>query len=113
MINEARKLDLSDKFIQMGKALITEGGTTNDYTVSQSGTIMILMASLVLNDEDMFLFSELVAMFSSKKILESMEQNGFNVAENINKYLKNDNDKPKTKKKRGKKSDDINEKDEE
>jgi hypothetical protein len=33
-----------------------------------------MLSSLVLNDEDMFLFGEICAMFSAKKVLEDMER---------------------------------------
>ena len=73
MQNETRRLELSDKLKQMGHALLKEGTTNNDFTVAQSGTIMILTSTLLLSDEDMFIFSELCSMFSAKKILDEQE----------------------------------------
>ena len=73
MQNETRRLELSDKLNQMGTALLTEGTNDSDYTVAQSGTLMMLVSGLILNDEDMFIFSELCAMFSAKKILDEEE----------------------------------------
>lgn len=73
MQNEKRRFELSDKLKQMGKALLNEGSNDKDYTVAQSGTIMLLVSSLILSDEDMFIFSELCAMFSAKKILDEEE----------------------------------------
>ena len=74
MQNETRRLELSDKLKQMGKALLNEGSNDKDFTVAQSGTIMLLISTLIMNDEDMFIFSELCAMFSAKKILDEEEQ---------------------------------------
>ena len=67
MENEARKIELSGKLLQMGRSLIDEGKNLDDYTISQSGSIMIFIGSLLLSDEDMFIFSEICAMFSAKK----------------------------------------------
>ena len=73
MRNENRRLELSGKLMQMGHSLIEEGNSLADYTVTQSGTIMILISSLLLSDEDMFMFSEICSMFSAKKILDAAE----------------------------------------
>jgi hypothetical protein len=73
MENEARKLELSTKMLHMGKSLIQEGHTLEDYTISQSGSIMLLVSSLLLSNEDMFMFSEICSMFSAKKILDANE----------------------------------------
>lgn len=70
MENETRRTELSGKIKQMGQALINEGTGGKDYTVAQSGTIMLLISKLIVNDEDMFIFSELCAMFAAKRILE-------------------------------------------
>lgn len=91
MENENRHLELSNKFLQMGQALINEGINNNDYIISQSGTIMILVASLMVNEQDMFIFSELCAMFSSKKILDAQEGLGQLEQDMFLKLLKNKN----------------------
>jgi len=70
MENETRRTELSGKIKQMGQALIDEGTGGKDYTVAQSGTIMLLISKLIVSDEDMFIFSELCAMFAAKRILE-------------------------------------------
>lgn len=69
-----RRLELSSKFLKMGQSLIEEGGKINDYSIAQSGSIMILLAGLMFDEDDMFLFSELCSMFSSKKILENIDE---------------------------------------
>lgn len=70
MESKTRRIELSEKIKQMGQALISEGTGGMDYTVAQSGTIMLLISKLIVNDEDMFIFSELCAMFAAKRILE-------------------------------------------
>lgn len=67
-----RHLDLSAKFIQMGQALMVEGKENDDKNVSLVGTIMIFLGGITLNERDVLKFSELVAMFSAKKLLDSM-----------------------------------------
>lgn len=73
MSNNPRKIEISNKFIEMGKALLDEGIELEDYTITQSGTIMIILATVLTSDEDMFMFSEVCGMFSAKKILMDME----------------------------------------
>lgn len=98
MENEARKIELSGKLLQMGKSLIQEGQKIDDYTISQSGSIMLLVSSLLLSDEDMFIFSEICSMFSAKKILDATE--GIDDTELINQLMKF-KEKKMNKKKRG------------
>ena len=112
MRNESRRIELSNKMLQMGQALMQEGSNQKDYTVTQTGTILILVSTLLLNDDDMFIFSELCAMFSAKKILDEAENITPLESEMFARILqkKNDANKPaipeQPKKKRRKKSDD-------
>jgi hypothetical protein len=106
MQNEERRLELSGKLLQMGNSLIKEGQSVQDYSVTQSGTIMLLISSLLLSDEDMFLFSEFCSMFSAKKILDAAE----NIDETsaILKYMeKKEFNKQKSKTKNRRKGDDL------
>lgn len=73
MANELRRLELSNKFIEMGQALLREGTDENDYPITQSGTIMIILATVLLSEEDTLIFSELCAMFSAKKVIMDMQ----------------------------------------
>lgn len=84
---EDRHLDLSMKFLEMGQALINEGNEKGDYSISSCGSFMILIGGLILDEDDIFMFGELCSMFSSKKILEDMQNNSSYQSE-INK-LKN------------------------
>lgn len=67
-----RQLDLSAKFIQMGQALMIEGKENDNKNISLVGTILVFLGGITLNDRDVLKFSELVAMFSAKKLLDAM-----------------------------------------
>ena len=72
MTNQERKFDLSNKFLEMGRALLIEGNELGEYTITQSGTILTLVSTLILIEEDMVQFNELCAMFSAKKLMDSL-----------------------------------------
>jgi hypothetical protein len=67
-----RQLDLSAKFIQMGQALMEEGREANNSTITLVGTNLIFLGGIVLSDNDIKKFSELISMFSAKKLLDAM-----------------------------------------
>lgn len=75
MRNLDKRLDYSAKFVQMGQALMKEGDDVKDNGLALMGTILIFMGGIMLEDEDIFKFSELISMFSAKKMLENMEMN--------------------------------------
>lgn len=70
-----RYLDLSAKLIEMGRALMTEGHEAKDFSISQAGACLITMSGLILDDKNMFLFSQMCGLFSSKMILDTMDKN--------------------------------------
>ena len=72
MKNVKRHLDLSAKFIQMGQALMDEGRDSEDSTISLVGTNLIFLGGIILSENDVKKFSELVSMFSAKKLLDDM-----------------------------------------
>ena len=81
-----RKLDLSSKFLQMGNALMKEGEEIKDFSIIQSGTLLILVGSLLLDNNDMMEFMNLCSMYTSKKILDDIESDANS---NIANYIKN------------------------
>ncbi len=83
MRNLDKRLDLSTKFIQMGQALMEEGDSSRDSGQALMGTILIFLGGIMLEDEDIYKFSELVAMFSAKKMLDSLEQQNSPIMEMI------------------------------
>jgi hypothetical protein len=83
MKNLDKRLDLSAKFVQMGQALMKEGEETRENGIALMGTILIFMGGLMLEDEDIHKFSELVSMFSAKKMLDTMERHDSPIFEMI------------------------------
>jgi len=83
--NTDRHLELSAKFIEMGNALMVEGKESKDYTITQTGSFMILMGSLMFDEKDVFLFGQFCSMFSAKKIIENLERD----KSPINEFFKN------------------------
>lgn len=106
MTNESRKLDVSNKLVEMGKSLLEEGVSTEDYGLTQSGSILIILATALLSDEDMLFFSELCTMFSAKKILSEMDGFGENTI--ISELLKKKRNEAKKTRKPRKNNDDEN-----
>jgi hypothetical protein len=75
MKNAERRLQLTSKFVQMGKALLDEGRDLNDPIIGQLGSMIIFLGGICFDDDDVIKFSDLVSMYSAKKIIESMEEN--------------------------------------
>lgn len=75
MKNAERRLQLTSKFVQMGKALVEEGRNSNDLIIAQLGSMIIFLGGICFDDEDVTKFGELVSMYSAKKLVESMEEN--------------------------------------
>jgi hypothetical protein len=71
--NVERRYDISEKFLAMGESLLKEGNAKNDFCIKQSGTFMMFLAGIVLDEQDTHDFGQLCGMFSAKKILSSME----------------------------------------
>ena len=101
-----RRLDLSTKFLKMGQSLITEGREQNDLGIAQIGAIMVFMGGLLIGgDDDIFKFSDLCSMFSSKRILDEMnlsdeigkmdESRYDDIIKKINKLKRNDDEDDK------------------
>jgi len=72
-MNKDRCLDLSSKFLEMGNSLMNEGQKNKNYSIVQSGTILVLLGGLMLDQDDMQEFMSLCSMFSSKKILDGID----------------------------------------
>jgi hypothetical protein len=75
MKNAERRLQLTSKFVQMGKALVEEGKNSGDLIIAQLGTMIIFIGGICFDDEDVIRFGDLVSMYSAKKLIESMEEN--------------------------------------
>jgi hypothetical protein len=73
MKNAERRLQLTSKFVQMGKALVEEGRQKDDPIIAQLGSMIIFLGGICFDDEDVMKFGDLVSMYSAKKLVESME----------------------------------------
>ena len=71
--NFNRHLELSSKFLEMGQALMKEWKESKDYPIAQTGTFLVLIGGLILDEEDISQFGQLCSMFSAKKVLDHME----------------------------------------
>ena len=69
-----RRLDVSAKLIEMGQSLMTEGNDNKDFAIAQTGSFMVLIGGLLFNERDIYIFGELCAMYSSRKVLENLEK---------------------------------------
>lgn len=90
MRNSERRLQLTSKFVQMGKALVEEGKEKNDKIISQLGTMIIFLGGICFDDEDVIKFGELVSMYSAKKLMESLEEDNDPKLMAIRKKAEND-----------------------
>lgn len=75
MANIERRLELTTKFMKMGKALMDEGTEFDDVTISQLGTMLIFLGGLAFDENDVNKFSDLISMFSAKKLFDTMDEN--------------------------------------
>ena len=75
MANVERRLELTTKFMKMGQALMHEGSESDDITISQLGTMLIFLGGLAFDENDVNKFSELVSMFSAKKLFDNLDEN--------------------------------------
>lgn len=71
-MNTARRNDIQNKLILMGRALVEEGEALQDFGIIETGANIIFLSTLMTNDDDMFLFSQFTGMFSAKKVLDTM-----------------------------------------
>lgn len=84
-----RRLEISSKMIEMGRALMEEGKEAKDFTIAQTGVNMITVGSLLLDEPNMLLFSQMCGLFASKMILDNMEKNNHEYMQ----FLKDKSDK--------------------
>jgi hypothetical protein len=73
MDNLERYDELSAKLLKIGEALIFEGNEKSDFNISTVGNIMLFLSSVIYNDDDILLFSELCGMVAAKNIVEDNE----------------------------------------
>lgn len=70
-----RHLELSSKLIEMGRALMKEGHEIRDFPIAQTGTNLITIGTMLLDEPNLVLFGQMCGLFASKVILDNMEKN--------------------------------------
>jgi hypothetical protein len=87
--------ELSLKLLKIGEALIMEGEDKKDYVISNIGNFIIFISSLIYDEDDIHLFSEMCSMIAAKKMMDENEIMGllgdlsFSELEELIKTLKN------------------------
>lgn len=59
----------------MGRALMKEGKDDRDFVLAQTGSSMIAVGGLLLDEQALLLFGQVCGLFASKMILDNMEKN--------------------------------------
>lgn len=95
MENRERCIEISDMLFDMAQTLMEEGEERRSYNIETAGNMLLLVSGLMKDTKDMETVSELMAMYSAKKILDNqmMSQTGMGDIEEIIRKLKDDLDK--------------------
>lgn len=73
MKNEERYNELGLKILKIGEALIMEGNEKDDYNIVSVGNIMLFISSIIYDENDIKLLSELCSMIAAKNMIENDE----------------------------------------
>lgn len=68
-----RHIDVSDKLLNMAKALSEEAHESEDVILAQTSNLLMLVSGVMTEKEDIDKLSDICAMFSAKKILDELE----------------------------------------
>ena len=71
--NLERYDEIAIKLLKVGEALIMEGEDKGDYTILNIGNFIIFVSSLLYDESDIHLFSELCSMMAAKKMVDESE----------------------------------------
>jgi hypothetical protein len=80
--NNSRNIELSVKLAKMGDALVNEGISSKNISIAQSGNVMLLISSIIIDEEQMEKFCELCSMYVAKthwraSLIDNMFDNPF------------------------------------
>lgn len=75
-MTDKRKLELSKMLLKMGDALEIEGDKKDDIMILHLSSIFSFLAGVVLEDDDIIGVSDLLSMFSARKVLDDLESRG-------------------------------------
>jgi hypothetical protein len=78
-----RRAELTGKFIVMSEALMKEGFESDDKQIISASSLLMMLGTLLLNEDEMEEFIKLSSMFTSNKILGMFEEKGID----LTKYL--------------------------
>jgi hypothetical protein len=81
--NIERRAELTGKLIVMSEALMKEGFESDDKQIISAGSLLMMIGTLIMNENEMEEFNKLTSMFTSNKILGMFEEKGIDIA----KYL--------------------------
>lgn len=73
MKNEDRYFELGLKILKIGEALVIEGSEKDDYNIHNVGNIMLFLSSIIHDEDDIRLFSDLCGMLAAKNMMEDSE----------------------------------------
>lgn len=73
MKNEDRYSELGIKILKIGEALVMEGIEKDDYNIHNIGNIMLFLSSIIYDEDDIRLFSDLCGMLAAKNMMEDSE----------------------------------------
>jgi hypothetical protein len=74
MSNKLERYDeISMKLLRVGEALIMEGEDKEDFTILSVGNFIIFISSIIYDENDVHLFSELCSMMAAKKMMGDSE----------------------------------------
>ena len=82
-----RYKELSEKLYNLGITLGDEGEKKEDFIIGTTGNLLVFIAGLLYDEDDLFFISEMLTMFSAKKILQS-ELNEEITLDDIKKIIK-------------------------
>lgn len=85
MENLERCNEISDMLFDMAQKLMEEGEERRSYNIETAGNMLLLVSGLIKDAKDMETVSDLMAMYSAKKILDGqmMAQHGMGDIEDI------------------------------
>lgn len=82
--NIDRELELTIMILKMGHSLKEEGEKKENYLISEVGSILVMLSRIMVNEEDMYGFSDLCSLFSAKIIMDDVSsgENGDDIPDN-------------------------------
>ena len=92
MENLERCNEISDMLFDMAQKLMEEGEERRSYNIETAGNMLLLISGLIKDAKDMETVSDLMAMYSAKKILDGqmMAKHGMGDIEDIMRKMRDE-----------------------